>query len=85
MAETFFNPVIHKLVDQVAQQVELLKRVHNEVNSLKDEPEISSHSLKMQKRRYRSEIKRATLRRPHVDGLKTLLIGLNKFIFNIPP
>nr|ASM47225.1 coiled-coil NB-ARC domain protein [Parasponia rugosa] len=40
MAETFLSPVIDKLVDLQAEQVSLLRGVHREVKSLRDELEI---------------------------------------------
>ncbi|EXB54525.1 hypothetical protein L484_006273 [Morus notabilis] len=46
MAETFLNPVIGKLVELLADEVGLLKGVHKEVKSLKDELEILQPFLK---------------------------------------
>ena len=46
MAETFLGPVIQKLVDLLAEEVNLLKGVHKEANSLKDELEIIQPFLK---------------------------------------
>ncbi|KAF4384381.1 hypothetical protein F8388_004614 [Cannabis sativa] len=40
MAETFLSPVIDKLLDLLSQQVTLVKGVHREVESLKDELKI---------------------------------------------
>ena len=40
MIDTFLEPVIEKLVDLLNEEADLLKGVHSEVNSLKDELEI---------------------------------------------
>ncbi|PON87631.1 NB-ARC domain, LRR domain containing protein [Trema orientale] len=46
MAETFLSPVIDKLLDLLAEHVNLLRGVHGEVTSLKDELEIIQPFLK---------------------------------------
>ena len=46
MAETFLGPVIEKLVDLLAEELKLLKGVHKEANSLKEELEIIQPFLK---------------------------------------
>ncbi|EXB54528.1 Disease resistance protein RPM1 [Morus notabilis] len=46
MSETFLTPVIEKLVELLADEVGLLKGVHKEVKSLKDELEILQPFLK---------------------------------------
>ncbi|KAL5567441.1 hypothetical protein UlMin_024016 [Ulmus minor] len=46
MAETFLAPIIEKLLDFLGQEVNLTKRVHKEVESLKDELEIIQPFLK---------------------------------------
>ncbi|PON78376.1 hypothetical protein PanWU01x14_020140 [Parasponia andersonii] len=40
MAETFLSRVVKRLVDLLAEQVDLLRGVHGVVNSLKDELKI---------------------------------------------
>ena len=46
MAETFLSPVIEKLIELLAEEANLLKEVHKEAKSLKDELEIIQPFLK---------------------------------------
>ncbi|KAF4375199.1 hypothetical protein G4B88_029597 [Cannabis sativa] len=46
MAETVLSPIIKKLMELLAQEVNLLKGVHRETNSLKDELQIIQPFLK---------------------------------------